>query len=121
MSEIETLSEKMDEMIFWIKFSAITTFVPILRNALRDDVDKLVYELSDGERSTREIAQIVSSTGRKITHATVANMWDKWTLLNLVIPATRKGRIKRVVTLKSVGVEVPDYTITPIKGEVSNE
>lgn len=66
MSEITSLSEKIDELIFWTKFAAFPTFIALLRDALRDDVDKLVYDLSDGERTTRDIAELISSTGRRI-------------------------------------------------------
>jgi len=108
LSETASLSEKLDELIFWTKFSALPTFIALLKDALRDDVDKLVYELSDGERSTREIAHLISRGGRAITHTTVANMWQKWFLMNLVMPARRRGRYKRVVSLESIGIEVPE-------------
>ncbi len=81
-----------------------------MKNALRDEIDKMVYELSDGKRSTRDIAQIVCSSGRKTSHVTVGNLWEKWSLLNLVIPANRKGRVKRVLSLDSIGISVPKYT-----------
>ena len=45
----EELSEKLDELIFWSRYSAMKTFVADLRTNLRDDIDKLVYELSDGK------------------------------------------------------------------------
>lgn len=109
MSEKMSLSEKLDELIFWTKFTALPTFIALLKNTLRDDVDKLVYELSDGERSTREIAHILSRGGRRITHTTVANMWQKWSLMSLVMPARRRGRYQRVVSLESIGIEVPPY------------
>ena len=108
MIEAESLSDKLDELIFWTKFSALPTFAALLKNALRDDVDKLVYELSDGGRSTREIAHLISRGGRRVTHATVANMWQKWSLMNLIMPAKRRGRYRRVVSLKSVGIETPE-------------
>jgi hypothetical protein len=107
LSEAESLSEKLDELIFWTKFSALPTFITLLKDALRDDVDKLIYELSDGERSTREIANIISRGGRRVTHATVANMWQKLSLMNLVMPARRSGRYKKVISLESIGIEVP--------------
>ena len=91
MSEKDLL-EKLDELIFWTKLSAM----PSIRNAiidnLRSEIDILVYEFSDGKRSTREVSNIITRGGRKITHVTVANMWKKWAILNLVIPAQRKGR-----------------------------
>ena len=111
MSETRSLSEKLDELIFWTKFSALPTFRALLTGTLRDDVDKLVYELSDGERSTREIARLISRGGRRITHTTVANMWQKWSLMNLVMPAERRGRHRRVVSLESIGIEVPSCEV----------
>jgi len=107
LSGVQSLSEKLDELIFWTKFSALPTFRAVLMDTVREDVDKLVYELSDGERSTREIARMISRGGRSITHVTVANMWQRWSLLSLVMPAERRGRYKRVVSLESLGIEVP--------------
>lgn len=112
MSTIQPLSEKLDELIFWTKFSALPTFRVLLIDNLREDVDKLVYELSDGERSTRDIARTISRGGRKITHATVANMWKKLAVQNLVIPAQRKGRYKRAISLESLGIEIPEVDVT---------
>lgn len=108
MSNEESLSEKLNELIFWTKFSALPTFRALLLDNLREEIDKLVYELSDGERSTREIARIVSRGERTLTHVTVANMWKKWSILNLVMPAQRKGRYRKVLSLESLGIEIPD-------------
>ena len=110
---MESLSEKFDELIFWTRFSALPTFRALLMDTLREDIDKLVYELSDGNRSTREIANIISGGGRAITHVTVANMWKKWAILNLAMSARRKGRHKRITSLESLGIEVPALEVTP--------
>jgi len=107
LSDVQSLSEKLEELIFWTRFSALPTFRALLMDTMREDVDKLVYELSDGERSTRDIAHMISEGGRRITHATVANMWQRWSLLSLVMPAERRGRYRRVVSLESLGIEVP--------------
>jgi len=105
------MSEKLDELIFWTRFSALPALRASLVDALREDVDKLVYELSNGERSTRDITRMISRGGRRITHATVANMWKKWSILNLVMPAQRKGRYKRLVSLESLGIEIPQLRV----------
>jgi hypothetical protein len=113
----EELSEKIEELVFWARYSAWKTFVADLKVTLRDDVDKLVYELSDGNNSTRDIAKIISKTGRKVTHVTVANMWQKWSSIPLVIPASRTGRYKKVISLKLVGIDVPSIDQQPIEEE----
>lgn len=117
----QDLIEKFDELIFWVKFSALPTFVPLIKGTLRDEVDRLVYELSDGQRSTRDIAQIVTANGKKITHATIANMWEKWALLNLVMATEKKGRFKRTVSLASIGIVVPQFKLVQNEGDVHNE
>lgn len=104
----EELSAKIDELLFWTRYTVWKTFIADLKVALRDDVDKLIYELSDGKNSSRDIAQTISKTGRRVTHATVANMWQKWALIPIVIPASRTGRYKKVVSLKNTGIEVPE-------------
>lgn len=112
--------EKIEELTFWIKFSVWTTFVKTLKATLPTDVDKLVYELSD-ERSTREIAQIITKSGRKITHQTVKNMWQRWAEVPLVMPTQKKGRFKRVVSLKSIGIQVPTIDGLPKEGDTTDE
>jgi len=107
MSEDLFSSEKIDELIFWVRYPVWKTFLVDLKATLRDDVDKLVYELSDGKNSTRDIAQIVTELGKKVSNVTVTNMWQKWTLIPLVIPARISGRYRKVVSLKSVGIELP--------------
>lgn len=110
MSESGKILEKLDELIFWTKFSVLPSFKAVIENVLRNETEKIVYELSDGNRSTREISRIISRTGQSITHVTITNLWQKWYLMNLVIPVKRKGRFKRVLSLESVGIEVPQFT-----------
>lgn len=110
---VSCLEEKIDELVFWAKFSAWTTFVNILRSTLRDDSDKLVYELSDGKRSTREIAQFLTTSGRRITHTSVANLWQKWYAVPIVVPGARVGRFRKVVALRSAGIESPSVEGLP--------
>jgi len=111
MSEDLFSTEKIDELIFWVRYPVWKTFLADLKAILREDVEKLVYELSDGKNSTRDIAQIVTKMGKKISNVTVANMWQKWALIPLVIPARTVGRYRKVVSLKQVGIEVPDIDI----------
>ena len=110
MSE-NALLQKLDELIFWIKLSAMPSIRKAVVDNLRTDIDKLVYQLSDGNRSTREIANIIRRGGRSITHVTVMNMWRKWAILNLVMPTQRRGRYMRVISLESLGIEIPQLEV----------
>lgn len=103
----EELVDKIDELIFWVKYSVWKSLIADLKVNLKDDMDKLVYELSDGKNSTRAIAQIISKGGRKVTHVTIANLWQKWASVPIVMPATRTGRYKKIISLKTTDIELP--------------
>ena len=110
MSERDLL-ERLDELVFWTRLSAMPSIRKTVVDNLRTDIDKLVYQLSDGNRSTREIANTIKRGGRRITHVTVANMWRKWAILDLVMPTQRRGRYMRVVSLESLGIEIPQLEV----------
>jgi hypothetical protein len=100
---------ELREIRYWTKVSSL----PVIRRAahenLRDDESKLVYDLSDGQRSTREIAEELKKSGKTITHATVANMWKRWATVSLVESSERyQGRFKKVAPLESFGIEAPE-------------
>lgn len=105
---LKQIREELREMKFWLKLSGLPTLRRILIENLRDDVDKLVYELSDGIKSTREIAGELERMGKEITHATVSNMWKRWAITGLVEPSERyQGRYSKIISLESVGIEIP--------------
>ena len=115
------LTAKIEELTFWTKFSVWTAFEKVLTATLGDDIDRLVYELSTGDRSTRDIALLVSSNGMRITHQTVKNMWQRWAAVPIVMPAGTPGRFKRVVSLKSIGIQVPIIKGLPKEGDTTDE
>lgn len=106
---LREICDELREIRYWVKLSGL----PVLRRAvqenLRDDESKLVYELSDGSRSTREIAEELKKFGKTITHTTVANMWRRWAAAGMVEPSERyQGRFKKIASLESLGIEVPE-------------
>jgi hypothetical protein len=108
---LKKILDELREIKYWVKVSSL----PVIRRAayenLRDDESKLVYELSDGQRSTREIAEELKKSGIVITHATVANMWKRWVAASLVEPSERyKGRFRKVAPLESFGMEPPEIS-----------
>lgn len=99
---------ELAEIKNWTKIIATPILLKAVNENLQDDQDKLVYELSDGIRSTREIASELKKMKVKITHATVANMWKRWAPSGLVIPSIQyKGRFEKVISLEQLGIEIP--------------
>ncbi len=72
----------------------------------------MIYEMSDGEHSTRDIAKLAG-----VSPQTVSNYWEKWGKLRIVEKSgTREGRSRRICSLEEVGLEIPtakNITVTP--------
>ena len=92
------------EILKWTRFSGMQQLRNVLLNILKTDTEKAIYELTDGKRSTREIATLV---GVK-SHATIAAYWKKWSKTGIVQPTQRiPGRYQHICSLEEVGIEVP--------------
>lgn len=105
---LKQMLDELKEMRTWLRLSVLSSFRRTLSDNVRDDVDKLVYELSDGSRSTREIVSELNKQRKAITHGTVANMWKRWAVVGIVEPSERyQGRFRKIASLESIGMDVP--------------
>lgn len=75
--------------------------IDILRLELNTDQLIEIYQYSNGDRSTREVSEMLTT---KCSHSTIARIWNKWALLGLVIPAKQKGRYKAAFNLDEYGI-----------------
>jgi len=106
---LRKICDELREIKYWVKLSGLPALRRAVQENLRGDESKLVYELSDGKRSTREIVGELHRFGREITHATVANMWKRWSAAGIVEPSEwYQGRFRKVASLESLGMEVPE-------------
>ena len=104
LDTLKSIERKMDELVKWTKFAGIQQLRTILIQNLQTDTEMLIYELSDGERTTREIARL-ANVG---SNATITNYWRRWNKLGIVEPSqTRKGRFQNICSLEEVGLAVP--------------
>ena len=107
---------ELRDIKYWLQFSNRSKFRQIIVDNLRDDESKLVYTLSDGQRSTREIAKLLSDVRKPITHGTVANMWKRWLVEGLVKPSPQyHGRYEKLAELETLGIKVPTESKIIIK------
>ena len=73
---------------------------------LEKSIERRVYELSDGIRSSREIEKLVNKV---VTQRTVVTWWQKWRKLGLVEQSTTySGRMQKVMPLEELGLSVSD-------------
>lgn len=105
LKALKNIENKISELLKWTKFAGMQQLKNVLVQVLGDDaVALLVYELSDGERGTREVAKLA---GLK-SNSTVAGYWKKWSKIGIVEPSSQyQGRYQRICSLEEVGLAVP--------------
>ena len=97
----------LSEILKWTRFIGKQQLKALLLDNLTEDVEKVVYELSDG-KSLREIERICKENGYSVSHVTIGNYWEKWAPVGIVEPSKKfKGRFERIVSLKEVGIDFP--------------
>lgn len=85
-----------------LRFVAHRQARELLEATLTKAIERRVYELSDGQRSSREIEKIVN---KEVTQRTVVTWWQKWRRLGLVEQSeTYSGRMQKVLPLEEVGL-----------------
>lgn len=101
---LRKIDSKLDQLLKWTRFAGMQQLREILAQNLTDDTLMLIYECSDGNRSSREIAKLVGVRSNQ----TVVNYWKKWSSLGIVEPSPKyKGRFQRICSLEEVGLTVP--------------
>jgi len=117
LKTLKSIEQKLDRLLKWTKFAGVQQLRTILTQNLTTDTEMLIYELSDGERTTREIARL-AGVG---SNATIVNYWKKWSKVGIVEPSEkRRGRYQRICSLEEVGLTVPPMLQageTPIETE----
>jgi len=111
---LRNIESKLDQLLKWTRFAGMQQLRNILTYNLTNDMQMLIYEYSDGKKSTREVAELVGVKSNQ----TVANYWKKWSSLGIVEPSTEhQGRFQRICSLAEVGLTVPP---TPKEIELTN-
>lgn len=116
------LIDLLSEILKWTRFVGKQQLKALLLDSLKEDVEKVIYELSDG-KSLREIEKICKDNGYSVSRGTINNYWDKWAALGFVESSKRfKGRYERIVSLKEVGIEHPKIEMKKsVKGKTTTK
>lgn len=97
--------EMFAEFLQIYKFVNRDRIIVTLQDELSDEKIRRIYSMTNGENSVRDIKAVVGGST-----ATISALWKKWSLLAMVEPAGRKGRVKAVFDLKEYGFEDFDET-----------
>ncbi len=105
MSEekLDQILNTLQEISKWTKFQGLEKLSQIIPSILKTDEEKVAFELSNGIRSAREIA---NETG--IGKSTVTAYWRKWAKYGIVEESKKfVGRMGHLASLEEVGIELP--------------
>lgn len=100
-SNNDKLESLLEEFLLLYKFVNKNMIAEKLQNELSTSQLIEIYEKTNGEHSTREVA---SSLREKCSHGKVYTLWNKWARVGIVVPAKQKGRYKAVFNLDEFGI-----------------
>lgn len=101
--QAEKMIHLLEEILTWTRLDGVQKAKSTLEALLTNDVERIIYQNSDG-RTSREIAQIAG-----ISHGTVVRYWRRWSMYGIVEEVRSQGgsRYRRVFSLPDFGIEVP--------------
>ena len=101
MDNNNRLEELLEEFLLIYKFVNKKSIADKLNAELSSKQLREIYEKTDGEHSTREVASAITE---KCSHSKVAALWNKWAKAGIVVPAKQKGRFKAAFDLDEYGI-----------------
>lgn len=100
----EEQARSAGEQLKWTRLFGLGQLKSIFEKNLISDGEKLVYEYSDGLRSTRDLERM---TG--VGKSTIALLWKKWFKMGLMEKSEKyEGRrMRRSFSLEDAGIDIP--------------
>jgi len=109
MSEENEQTALLREILKWIRFAGMAQVKSVLTVALGSDQERLIYQLSDGNNSSIDIAKVSG-----ISDFTVRSRWKDWARMGIVEPIRvgRGERFRKSFKLEDFGMEAPQPKTT---------
>jgi len=109
----EKSNELLEEILLWTKYDYLATKQKMIEHLDTDD-KKIAYQKSNGERSSRDIAKLVS-----VSYKTIQKWWKKWFDLGLMEQTEKYGgsRYKQLISLTKMGIPIPDISTEEVEDE----
>jgi hypothetical protein len=101
--KIDKAIQLLEEILKWTRIEGMQKTKSIFDEFVKTDLEKLVYENSNGQTS-REVGAIAQTS-----HTTVINCWKKWSRFGIIEEVSSRGgtRYRRVFSLSDFGIEIP--------------
>ena len=99
---LEAIATNTREIATWLQIAYGAQLKEKLETLLDDPRKLIAYEYSDGENSTRSVAQTAGVSDKGIR-----SWWREWMEHDIVEPASVEGRFRRRFSLRKFGIELP--------------
>lgn len=103
MARDDDILQELREQTKWLRLLGYTALKPMLQDALKNDKHKLVYEFSNGARTSREVAALAG-----VGPGTVSKLWTDWLAMGICTESPQQaGRKQHLAPLSQLGIELP--------------
>jgi len=100
------LLKELREQTKWLRILALPNLKKTVEENLTTIEQRRMYDLSDGKRSTYDVAKKLLTEGIKVSHTTVYNYWKRWSALGIVFPSEEySGRFEKIMDLKDLNLK----------------
>lgn len=101
--------EVLQDIRRWLKIIGLQEAKPLLTDALSSEDEeeqkelRIIYHLTDGEHSTRDIASRIS-----YSRFYISSRYSEWSNMGLIERDSPNSSYHHIVSLEEAGIEVPD-------------
>lgn len=101
--KLNMIAKIMEEQLRWSRLAGMEQLRTIFEKNLPSNEEKIVYELSDGEMSVRDIEKLTN-----IGRTKISSLWKKWYRMGIMEKSEmyEGKRLKRAFSLADVGIEI---------------
>jgi hypothetical protein len=118
MDNDERIVSLLEELVAWTRFSAREGLKSTLQDVLADPKHFRAYELTDGTRTQKQVAESVG-----LSQPAVSNLWQRWRRLGIVreISNGRPAHLARPAELGLVAMGSADAVESNRSRRLDNE
>jgi hypothetical protein len=107
---LQKIADSLRELVTWTQLIGYSTVKQTLETVLDSNEKRLVYHLTDGQRSVAEIQEMTGVNARFISEW--GREWERIGIVEQSHTSKIRGRRQRVFDLAAFGISVPDQAVS---------
>lgn len=107
---LQEIAESLHELVTWTRVIGYPTVKQILETVLDSDEKRLVYHLTDGQRTIAEVQKLTGVNARFISEW--GQEWERIGIAEQSYVSKTRGRRQRVFDLSAFGIPIPDQAVS---------